>query len=68
MSEMEKYGGMFDCQRFRDIMMYSFSLLSFGVPEAVRILADSVLRPHLKQEEVWGSIISALNNQISISA
>lgn len=43
---------MFDCQRFRDVMMYSMSVLSFSVPEAVRILADTLWRPALKQDEV----------------
>ncbi len=52
MSEMEKYGGIFDCQRFRDIMMYSLSVFSSSVPEAVRVLADTLWRPHLKEEEV----------------
>lgn len=49
---MERYGGVFDCQRFRDVMMYSMSVLSFSVPEAVRILADTLWRPALKQDEV----------------
>ena len=52
LAEMEKYGGVFDCQRFRDVMLYSMSVLSFSVPEAVRILADTLWRPGLREEEV----------------
>jgi processing peptidase subunit alpha len=50
--EMEKYGGMCECQKFRDVMMYQVSLFSCNVPEAVRILADTLWRPGLRQEEV----------------
>lgn len=49
---MEKYGGMLDCQRFRDVMLYSLSVFSNSVPEAVGVLADCLLRPCLKEEEV----------------
>ena len=49
---MERHGATFDCQRFRDIMLYSMSVFSFSVPEAVRVLADTLWRPQLKQEEV----------------
>ena len=51
---MEKHGGMFECQRFRDLMMYSVSAFSFSVPEAVRVLADALWRPGLREEEVMG--------------
>ncbi len=49
---MEQYGGMLDCQRFRDVMLYSLSVFSNSVPEAVGVLADCMLRPGLKEQEV----------------
>ena len=54
---MEKFGGMVDCQRFRDVMMYSLSVFSNSVPEAVGVLADCLLRPGLKEEEVRESVV-----------
>ena len=53
MSELESYGGVFDCQRFRDVMMYSVSVFSYGLPRAMEILADCIWRPKITQEEVW---------------
>ena len=52
MSELEKYGGSFDCQRFRDVSMYALSAFSFALPEAVKILAEAFWRPGLSKEEV----------------
>ena len=52
MSELESYGGVFDCQRFRDVMMYSVSVFSYGLPRAMEILADCIWRPKITQEEV----------------
>lgn len=52
LAEMERHGGTFDCQRFRDVMLYSVSVFSASLPEAVRILADALWRPALREEEV----------------
>ena len=52
MQELDKYGGVFECQRFRDIVMYSLSVFSFAVPQAVKVLADAIWRPQLKESEV----------------
>lgn len=52
MQELDKYGGVFECQRFRDIMMYSLSVFTFAVPQAVKVLADAIWRPQLKESEV----------------
>ena len=52
MSELESYGGVFDCQRFRDLMMYSVSVFSYGLPRAMEILADCIWRPKITEQEV----------------
>lgn len=52
MSELESYGGVFECQRFRDLMMYSISVFSYGLPRAMEILADCMWRPKITEEEV----------------
>ena len=52
MSELETYGGSFDCQRFRDVSMYVLSAFSFALPKAVEILAEAFWRPGLSEEEV----------------
>ena len=57
MSELEGYGGVFDCQRFRDLMMYSLSVFSYGLPRAMEILSDCIWRPRITDQEVWLSFI-----------
>ena len=52
MSALEPYGGMFECQQFRDIMMYSLAVFSFGLPQAVSVMADAIWRPQLTAQEV----------------
>lgn len=52
MSELESYGGIFDCQRFRDLMMYSLSVFSYGLPRAMEILSDCIWKPQLTEQEV----------------
>ena len=52
MTELESYGGVFECQRFRDLMMYSVSVFSYGLPRAMEILADCMWRPKITEEEV----------------
>ena len=55
MAEMEQYGGIFDCQRFRDVMIYSLSVFTFALPQAMEVLAEAVWRPRLTEEEVGGN-------------
>ena len=54
LSELEQFGGVFDCQRFRDIMIYSLSVFSFALPQAMAVLAETMWRPGLKEQEVCG--------------
>ena len=51
-NELDQYGGVFDCQRSRDVMIYSLSVFSFALPQAMEILADCIWRPRLTPEEV----------------
>uniref|UniRef100_A0A1S4J4F8 Mitochondrial-processing peptidase subunit alpha n=1 Tax=Culex quinquefasciatus TaxID=7176 RepID=A0A1S4J4F8_CULQU len=50
--ELEKHGGICDCQSSRDTFVYAASADSRGVEAVTRILADVVLRPRLANEEV----------------
>lgn len=43
--QLEKYGGICDCQGSRDTMIYGISVETTGLEMAVDILADVVLRP-----------------------
>ena len=52
LSELEQWGGVADCQKFRDLMMYSLSVFSSAVPKALEALGEVVWRPQLKEEEV----------------
>ena len=52
MSELEQFGGVFDCQRFMDVLIYSLSFLSFALPQAMEVLAEAMWRPRLREEEV----------------
>lgn len=54
LSELEQLGGVCDCQRFRDIMIYSLSVFSFALPKAMEVLAETMWRPGLKEQEVGG--------------
>lgn len=56
LSELEQLGGVFDCQRFRDIMIYSLSVFSFALPKAMEVLAETMWRPGLKEQEVSGCV------------
>ena len=52
LSTLDPIGGMFNCQHFRDIIIYSVTSLSYSVPQAMEVLADALWRPSLSQEEV----------------
>jgi len=48
--QLEKYGGICDCQGSRDTMIYGISVETTGLEMAVDILADVVLRPVITEE------------------
>ncbi|XP_053697886.1 mitochondrial-processing peptidase subunit alpha [Sabethes cyaneus] len=50
--ELEKHGGICDCQSSRDTFVYAASADSRGLESVTRILADVVLRPRLAANEV----------------
>ncbi|XP_058818680.1 mitochondrial-processing peptidase subunit alpha [Topomyia yanbarensis] len=50
--ELEKHGGICDCQSSRDTFVYAASADSRGLESVTRILADVVLRPRLETGEV----------------
>ena len=52
MHELEKFGGICDCQGSRDTLIYAASIDSRGLSSVVKILSEVVLRPKLLQEEV----------------
>lgn len=49
---MEKYGGILDCQSSRDTFVYGASVDRRGVEAVTRILAEAVLRPRVRENEV----------------
>ncbi|XP_065076919.1 mitochondrial-processing peptidase subunit alpha [Ochlerotatus camptorhynchus] len=50
--ELEKHGGICDCQSSRDTFVYAASADSRGLESVSQILADVVLRPRLAAEEI----------------
>ena len=50
--ELDQYGGVYDCQKSRDVMIYSLSIFSFALPQAMEVLADCLWHPKLTPEEV----------------
>lgn len=50
--ELEKHGGICDCQSSRDTFIYAASADSRGLDSVTKVLAEVVLRPQLKPEEV----------------
>lgn len=50
--ELEKVGGICDCQSSRDTFIYAASADSRGLEQVTKVLAEVVLRPQLKAEEV----------------
>lgn len=52
LKELEKHGGICDCQSSRDTFIYAASIDSRGVESVTRLLADVTLRPQLKNDEV----------------
>jgi processing peptidase subunit alpha len=52
LKELEKHGGICDCQSSRDTFIYAASADSRGLDAVTKVLAEVVLRPQLKPEEV----------------
>lgn len=52
LQELEKYGGICDSQSTRDTFIYAASADRRGIEPVTRVLAESVLRPKLQNEEV----------------
>ena len=50
--ELEKCGGVPECQAFRDVTIYAMSGFSFCVPQLVEILANCLWKPQLSEQEV----------------
>jgi processing peptidase subunit alpha len=50
--ELERHGGICDCQSSRDTFIYAASADSRGLDSVTKVLAEVTLRPQLKLEEV----------------
>lgn len=55
LQELEKYGGICDCQSSRDSFIYAVSIESNALDVAVKILGDVVLRPKFTHQEIEGA-------------
>ncbi len=72
LATLDPVGGMPNCQRFRDIIIYTVSSLAHGLPQAIDVLAEAVWRPTLSQEQVWvinvlcDSILKAVSQYASL--
>lgn len=52
LKELEKHGGICDCQSTRDTFIYAASADSRGLDQVTKVLAEVVLRPQLRPDEV----------------
>ncbi|XP_070492848.1 mitochondrial-processing peptidase subunit alpha [Chironomus tepperi] len=52
LKELEKHGGICDCQSSRDTFIYAASADSRGLDQVTKVLGEVVMRPQLKSEEV----------------
>ncbi|TDG48949.1 hypothetical protein AWZ03_004633 [Drosophila navojoa] len=52
LKELEKNGGICDCQSSRDTLIYAASIDSRALESVTRLLADVTLRPTLSEQEV----------------
>lgn len=52
LQELEKHGGICDCQGSRDTIVYAASADSRKLDPVLKLIADSVLRPKLTEEEI----------------
>ena len=52
LQQMEKFGGICDCQGSRDTMIYASSIDSRGLDAIVGILSEVILQPKISDEEL----------------
>ncbi|GAB6031464.1 hypothetical protein CHUAL_009233 [Chamberlinius hualienensis] len=52
LQELERYGGICDCQSSRDITIYAASAVSTGLTPVMNLLSEVVLRPKITDEEL----------------
>jgi mitochondrial-processing peptidase subunit alpha len=52
LKELEKHGGICDCQSSRDTFIYAASADSRGLDQVTKVLSEVVLRPQLRDDEV----------------
>lgn len=64
--ELDKYGGVYDCQWSRDLMMYFLSVFSFALPQTMEILADCIWHPQLTPEEVSHLLVDICGNGLEL--
>lgn len=50
--ELERHGGICDCQSSRDTFIYAASADSRGLDQVTKVLAEVVLRPQLRDDEI----------------
>lgn len=50
--ELERHGGICDCQGSRDTTVYATSADSRGLEAVTQVLAEVTLRPQLSNEEI----------------
>lgn len=52
LADLERHGGLCDCQSSRDVMVYAVSAEAGSLDPAVAVLAETVLRPRIRPEEL----------------
>nr|XP_042898571.1 mitochondrial-processing peptidase subunit alpha isoform X2 [Parasteatoda tepidariorum] len=52
LEELEKHGGICDCQGNRDTLIYAASANSKGLDPVIKLLSEAVLRPKFSNEEI----------------
>lgn len=52
LQELEKHGGICDCQGSRDVMIYAASSYAKSLDAVTGLIADTVLRPTIKPDEL----------------
>ncbi|CAH1787055.1 unnamed protein product [Owenia fusiformis] len=52
LQELEKHGGICDCQGSKDTLIYAISAETAGLSKVLDVLSDVVLRPKISQEEI----------------
>ncbi|XP_072016851.1 LOW QUALITY PROTEIN: mitochondrial-processing peptidase subunit alpha-like [Amphiura filiformis] len=58
LQELERFGGICDCQSSRDTLIYGVSADTKGLPEVIHLLSDAVFKPKLTQSEMEDAMMS----------